>query len=189
MHPVKCLLRVRAMTIEQWNIVLSSIIAVLMVIYGIWLKYVIDQQLKAKDAAIQALEAGLKAKDSEISRLERDAAPAIVADYTTVRQYANSVTEQRIQLQGQLDTLSSEHQRHRSVAPAELLLSEVGGLQIASGLIVQALERFGSAVQPSPDSITKLVQDIVDVAKQIQHEIGSRIAKITGLVDAIKSSA
>jgi hypothetical protein len=39
--------------------VLSAIIAVLMIAYGVWLRSVINQQLKSKDSAIEALEAAL----------------------------------------------------------------------------------------------------------------------------------
>jgi hypothetical protein len=65
------------MTVEGWNIVLSSVTLVLVTGGGIWLKYVVDQQLKSKDSAIGALEATIKAKDAQIDGLEADSSPAI----------------------------------------------------------------------------------------------------------------
>jgi hypothetical protein len=52
---------------------------------GIWLKYVVDQQLKAKDTAIQALEAVVKSKEAEISVLSGNTAPAIAKDYAVMK--------------------------------------------------------------------------------------------------------
>jgi hypothetical protein len=55
------------MTIEAWNILLSSVILVLTTAGGLWLKYVVDQQSKSKDTAIQALEGVVKFKDAHIA--------------------------------------------------------------------------------------------------------------------------
>jgi cell division protein FtsB len=65
------------MTIQAWNIVLNAVVAVLIIGYGIWLRNIVTQQLKSKDAAIGALDAVIKVKEAEISALKSDTAPAI----------------------------------------------------------------------------------------------------------------
>jgi hypothetical protein len=56
------------MTIETYSILLNTIIAVLIVGYGVWLRNIFKHQIESKDATIEA-------KDAEISRLRADAAP------------------------------------------------------------------------------------------------------------------
>jgi len=50
------------MALEAWNIVAQAVNTGLLLVGGFWLKHVIDQQVKAKDAVIQL-------KEAEISRL------------------------------------------------------------------------------------------------------------------------
>ena len=69
------------MTLAGWNLVLNIVVGVLVIAYGIWLKHVIDQQLKSKDTAIAALEAVIKVKEAQISALKDDTAPAIASAY------------------------------------------------------------------------------------------------------------
>jgi len=87
------------MTIEAWNIVLSAVILVLLTGGGLWLKYVVDQQLKSKDTAIQALESVIKIKDAHVASLQGDTAPAIVKAYADMRRHANDATEEALRCQ------------------------------------------------------------------------------------------
>ena len=82
------------MTIEAWNILLSAAILALLTGGGLWLKYVVDQQLKFKDTAIEALEGVVKLKDAHIATLEDNTAPAIVEAYAKMRQHANIMTDE-----------------------------------------------------------------------------------------------
>lgn len=74
---------------------LNVAVTVLVVVYGIWLRNVIAQQLKSKDAALDALKAALTSKDAEIARLKAEAAPSIVQEYSTVKQYAMEMTAEK----------------------------------------------------------------------------------------------
>ena len=53
-----------AMTVQTWNMVISAAILGLLTGGGVWLKYVVEQQLKAKDVAIHALEAASRTRTS-----------------------------------------------------------------------------------------------------------------------------
>lgn len=108
------------MTIEGWNIVLSTAILVLMTCGGIWLKYVVDQQLKSKDSAIQALEGIVKLKDAQIAGLEGDVAPAIAKNYATMRDHAEHISQRCHALTQELANLSEKQKS--SDANRQLLL-------------------------------------------------------------------
>src|ERR1700741_3554337 len=77
---------------EMYSILLNTVVAVLVVGYGIWLRNVFKHQISAKDATIETFETALKAKDGEIARLTRDTAPAIAAAYDIMRKHADKMT-------------------------------------------------------------------------------------------------
>jgi mannose-1-phosphate guanylyltransferase len=83
------------MTIQAWNIVLTAVVAVLVVAYGVWLRNVVTQQLNA-------LEAVIKVKDAEISALKSDTAPAITKAYAEMREHADKMTADVLHLSEQL---------------------------------------------------------------------------------------
>lgn len=123
------------MDIAAWNIVLTALIAVLVTFYGIWLRYVIKQQLQSKDTAIQALEAVIKSKEAEISSLKSESAPAIAKAYSTMRQHANQMAEES-------QRLSEALKRARATIhtiPATKLLYESGGLLVAVRILEKHL--------------------------------------------------
>jgi hypothetical protein len=80
-----------AMTIEAWNILLSAVILVLMTGGGLWLKYVVEQQLKTKDTTIEALKGVVELKNAHIASLEGNTAPAIVKAYADMREHADQI--------------------------------------------------------------------------------------------------
>src|SRR2546428_1784189 len=93
----------------MWSLLLQIVIGVLIVGYGIWLRYIISQQLKTKDTVIQALEAVIKTKDAQISRLQADSAPAIAEAYDKMRKHADHMTEQVQSTTEQLRGLNAQH--------------------------------------------------------------------------------
>jgi hypothetical protein len=99
------------MTIEAWNIVLNAVVAVVLVVYGVWLKNIVNQQLKSKDTAIGALEAVIKIKDAEISALKADTAPAITKAYADMREHANQMTAEVQGLSEQLTKVVEDQKR------------------------------------------------------------------------------
>lgn len=61
---------------EICSIALNTVIGVLVIGYGIWLRKIFKRQIAAKDAVIQVLESALTTKNAEISRLHADTAIA-----------------------------------------------------------------------------------------------------------------
>jgi hypothetical protein len=173
------------MTIEQWNIVLSAVIGVLLVGYGVWLKYVFAQQLGSKDTAIQALEAALKAKDAEISRLQGDTAPAIAAAYSTMRKHANEVTEDSQRLAVQVKQLMRSQRRLDKKASADQLISECKGLFVATDIIDSEFKDIYQQTDSelgSPETLKAVVDGIVAAYQRMNNEIEHRIPSIEAII-------
>jgi predicted RNase H-like nuclease (RuvC/YqgF family) len=99
------------MTIQAWNIVLNAAIVVVLAACGLWLRNIVNQQLKSKDTAIAALEAVIKIKEAEISALKSDTAPAITKAYAEMREHANRMTAEVQHLSQQLMNAAVEQQR------------------------------------------------------------------------------
>jgi hypothetical protein len=82
-------------TIQGWEILLEAAILALMVVYGIYIRDLVNKQIAAKDSTIEMLRA-------QISALQANTAPAIVKDYATMRDYADKTTEEKNRLQEEL---------------------------------------------------------------------------------------
>ena len=95
------------MSIETANLIASAVQIALMIVFGLWVKHFIDQQIKSKDAAIQALETTIKSKDSEISRIEKDSTPAVATAYQQVRDFAAAVAQDANELRTKLRAAES----------------------------------------------------------------------------------
>jgi hypothetical protein len=131
-----------SMTIEAWNIVLSVVILVLLTSGGIWLKYVVDQQLKSKDTAIQALEGVVKLKDAQIASLEGNTAPAIVKAYADMRQYADQTTEDYQNVLTRYGEVTSKLHFSTQLVPAQTALHEAHGLNRASDILHKHIDEL-----------------------------------------------
>ena len=155
------------MTIETWNIVLNAVIAVGLVVYGIWLKYITDQQLKSKDATIQA-------KDAEIARLQAESAPTIAAKYKAMKEYADQITEESQRLTDQLNTFAAADARSKKYAPANKLVGESSGLLQSAKLIDEQAEllrqREHANASEVANALVKLFDRILDEAAEKQKQ-------------------
>ena len=123
------------MTIEAWNIILSAVILVLLTGGGIWLKYVVTQQLRSKDTVIQALEGVVKLKDAQIASLENNTAPAIVKAYADMRQHAIQTTEDYQDVVTRYEEVTSRMQLSAQLVPAQTALRTAYGLRMASDIL------------------------------------------------------
>ena len=85
--PVMMLESPRMTSVETYSIVLNTVIGVLIVGYGIWLRNIFKHQIEAKDATIEV-------KDAEISRLRGETAPAIADAYAKMRAHAEQMTHE-----------------------------------------------------------------------------------------------
>lgn len=172
------------MTIEAWNLVLNVTIGVLVTGYGIWLKSVIDQQLRSKDTAIQALEAALKSKDAEISVLRADTAPAITQAYTTMRQHANQVTEESLRLTEELNRSKAKAE----TAPLIRLLGEARGLLAGASIIEKNL---GTVIFPGKQAPEFSAETLIAFATAFlatQNAINAEVSTKTEKVKEMKAT-
>jgi hypothetical protein len=89
---------------------LNVVVSVLAVGYGLWLKKIVDQQLKMKDAVIGSLEAVIRTKEAEVSRPGGESAPAVATAYLTMKEFANP-------------TPTTREARHLQALPSSELLT------------------------------------------------------------------
>ena len=83
---------------EICSVVFQAVVTVLGVSGGLWLKHIVDQQVKAKDSTIETLEAVIKSKEAQISHLQADTAPAIAERYTKMRALADQIAADNAKL-------------------------------------------------------------------------------------------
>ena len=110
------------MNLQTYSILLNSVVGVLIVGYGIWLRNVVKHQIEAKDSTIQS-------KDAEISRLRGETAPAIAEAYAKMRAHADAMTAdvnrlQRLEMDAQHDRLRIEAETQ--VLAVQRLLTLIG---------------------------------------------------------------
>jgi hypothetical protein len=156
---------------------------------GIWLKYVVDQQLKAKDTAIQALEAVIKSKEAEISALSGNTAPAIAKDYAVMKQHANDVTEEKLRLSEHVNRLSAQLQSKAMTAPMRKLVDESQGILVAQEILDKNLGGLlfpepVNAPDPSVETMEAIVERFVRTMEQINEEASRRHAQVDAMLFA-----
>lgn len=177
------------MTIEVWNIVLSAAILAVLLLGGIWLKYVVDQQLKSKDTAIEALEGALKLKDAHIASLEGNTAPAIAKAYVDMKNHANLMTEESQELSKKLTEttvelakVTEEHQFEKELVLPKVIMGEIRGLIMASDYLQENVWNLvivdGNTLNPSfaQNEFQPLIERLVALNTQINREIRNRLA-------------
>jgi hypothetical protein len=164
-------------------------IAVLMVGYGVWLKYIVSQQLKSKDTAIEALEAIIKSKEAEVSALKSDTAPAVAKAYVDMRQYADHVTLESQRLSQQVHILIKQKEYSNQLAVADKLLNQSEGLIVATNLMEAHL---GALLFPSPpkppdisaDSLKAIIEAFMKTYRQTNQEINRRTEKGKEIIES-----
>ncbi|HKV94082.1 MAG TPA: hypothetical protein VJW20_16150 [Candidatus Angelobacter sp.] len=178
------------MSIAAWNIVLNAVVGVLIVGYGLWLKYVIDQQLKSKDTAIQALEAAIKTKDAEIAILKSDTAPAITQAYNTMRQHANQMTEESQRLSAKVSDATEQLEKIVKAIPISQAGFQAEAINKAIGILYENLGKviFGksgepSMPEPSPELFIAMVHGYLATFEKLNAEMDSLIGKGYGLAE------
>src|ERR1039457_5661679 len=130
------------MTIQEWNLLFNAGTFALMLVGGIWLKYVVDQQLRSKDTAMQALEAVIKSKDAQISALSGNTAPAIAQAYALMKTHADDMTEEQLRLSEELKKLTAQLRVKELTTPMRDLVFESSGVIIAQRILHDSIGTF-----------------------------------------------
>ena len=152
------------MNIEIANIVLTSTIVVLVMSYGVWLRNVVNQQVRTKDSTIEQLGAAIRANGAEISRLKADAAPAIAGAYMQLKEYSEKVTQE---LNAEVAKAKSTKGNPKELARA--LLERDLGFKMASNIWFEGFRRLQFNLRPRAVLTTEDYLDAMDmVSKESQ---------------------
>jgi hypothetical protein len=204
---IRLLSRRCPLTIAVFSILLNAIIAVLLVIYGIWFKYIVRHQLDSKDAAIQALQTAIAAKDAVIQQLEGEKAPAIAQNYKIMKEHANEITEMNMQLKVRMDKISADNaelkdmglklarwaKRKKDVGPMTKLRDEAKGLMIAYHMLIDAA--FPESVCESQPASTEqeairlyevIIESVHKAFDTLKLEIETRIKDVNRLMQEVE---
>lgn len=177
------------MTVAAWGILLNAIIAVLLVVYGIWFQYVVRHQLGSKDAAIQALQTAITAKDAVIEQMEGEKAPAVAQSYRVMREHAEEMSAEKIKLAEEVRSLSKLIEIKDEVIPIDKLLDEIDGLTIAVKLITASLGPSPARMVP-PSTVNEALNihfnTIVEVIRSIASEQDTRFQEAKALLAQAK---
>jgi predicted histidine transporter YuiF (NhaC family) len=168
------------------TLVLNAVIAVLLVGYGLWLRNIFTQQLSAKDTTIETLNAAVKLHEGEVAALKGDRAPAIAAEYKTMREHANQMTEEKQKLEDRVKNLTDSQRRGEAIRPVLKALSEMDGLMLAGKFLSDAL----IDLDKEPDTfIPSLIRGVSNVQEQITTQLESRKTTVNGFMDKIAAGA
>ncbi len=157
-----------ALTLPEWSVLINALIAALMVGYGFWIRAVVSQQLKLKDATIESLKA-------DISRLKEDAAPKIAKAYREMKEHAEEMTGEVAELQKKIQ---AQVERNEVVQ----LLAEASGLNLGERILIERLGRFLD-VKEKPPTQWELRQLISETSDAISEETHARLIKARKLLD------
>jgi septal ring factor EnvC (AmiA/AmiB activator) len=178
------------MTIEAWTLLFSAITSGLVLVGGVWLKHVVNQQLKSKDTTIETLNAAIKLHEAEIAALKNDRAPAIATEYKTMREHADRMTADKQALDEQIKKLTESQKEGEKVQQLIKAMSEIDGLTLASNLLTEAFDRYISGMKISPanrveqDSLLQdFMLDILDVVSGIGKEVETRNMDVKRVLD------
>ncbi|MGE5057586.1 MAG: hypothetical protein ACM3WP_25770 [Acidobacteriota bacterium] len=178
------------MTIEAWNIVLSSIVLGLVSGGGFWLKYVVDQQLKSKDTTIEALKGVVELKDAQISTLSGNTAPAIAQAYAAMKNHADQMTSEQIRLSQELDSLTVQLQRKELATPMRDLVSQTVGIMAAQRILHYTLGSFLFPDPPTPpaptaESMTKIINSYSEAFERMNEEVADRNRTVDAFLTSV----
>jgi hypothetical protein len=167
------------MTIEAWNIILSAIMLALMIGGGVWLKYVVDQQFKAKDTTIEALKGVVELKEAYISTLTGNTAPAIAQAYAVIKTHADAMTSEQLRLSEELKSLNIQLLLKEIVTPMRDLVNQTDGLMTAQRILHHALGSFLFPDPPTPpaptvESMVTIINSYNEAFEQMNEEVAQR---------------
>jgi phage shock protein A len=154
------------MTIQAWTLLFSAITSGLVLVGGIWLRYVVNQQLKSKDTTIETLNAAIKFHEAEIAALKGDCAPAIAAEHKIMKEFADQMAAQKQQLEDQVKTLTTSQKA--AVNSNDRFIGETEGMKKALRTIVM---KYIAITMRRP---TKLPEEMNEVFMNIFSEIKNR---------------
>ncbi len=117
--------------VETAILVSNAIMVGLMLGFGVWIRHIVNQQLRLKDTTIQS-------KDAEISRLKGETAPNIAKAYGEMVKHADKMTERFNQLQKELEEKAKGNEtRDRIMGMIDEQAGEASGLYHANQILIE----------------------------------------------------
>jgi hypothetical protein len=123
------------LTIQEWNLVASVIPTALLLVGGFWLRNLVNQQLKAKDATIESRDATIKLHEAEIASLKAVSVPALVAEHKGAFEHAEHMTAQKQRLEERVLELkemiaknTASEEEDAKLLPFETNVAETAGI-------------------------------------------------------------
>ena len=161
----------------------------LVLVGGIWLKYVVDQQLKLKDSEIGTLNTAIKLHESQIAALKAERAPAIAAEYKTMLEHAEKMTAEKQRLDELVKTLKESNKRDARLVRIEHNMAERDGLTIASSLLMAGIFNYAAGVDSTAaeeHSFGGFTVGMLDVLRKIDSEIEARHQEVRESLEEIQ---
>lgn len=124
------------MIIQAWALISTVITPPLIAGGGFWLRNLVNEQLKSKDATIESLNAAIKLHEAAITGLKGERAPAIAADYKAMLEHANQKTEENQRLKEQMKDLTEDQKKVMNSLALQSRVAEIDGLLLANDLML-----------------------------------------------------
>ncbi len=137
-----------------------------MIVFGLWIKHFVGQQINSKDASIQSLESVIKSKDAEISRLEKDTSPNVAAKYQQVKAFADEMAQNAIDLEKRLQAVESERKTLDTSVQKQVLTTRQDIMKQITGSFSKRFEEMMSQQKPFYGG-----QDLLNLLSEIIRDI------------------
>jgi len=149
---------------------------------GFYLSHFVNQQLKAKDATIETLNAANKLREAEIAALKSDRAPAIAADYKVMREHADKMTEDKRRLDERvaeltvnIEQLTSSRSQAMESWSLQAKVAESRGMLYAWHLLMGSINTYTEVVTartpPKEGLFANFYQRMYDVANEMESSV------------------
>jgi hypothetical protein len=178
------------MTLEVVNVFINAGILALLIGGGIWIKHIVDQQLKNKDTAIGALEAVVKVKEAQIVVLQSDTAPEIVEAYAKMRAHANQATKDNQELIAKYEGALASREAFDKLVPAQEAVSEAKGIMVGGSILNDIMGALlfpqgeMNVVLGTNDNMFSVIEAYLETNRRLTSE---SVKRTTGAGELLKS--
>jgi len=144
-----------------------------MIVFGLWIKHFVEQQIKSKDASIQSLESVIKAKDAEIAGLAKESSPVVVAKYQQIKIFADDMAQNSIDLQKRLEASEAERLTLTTSMENQLLQARRETLGVITSSFSRAFAQLRNSENPSYGGqdlmtvLTAVVGDVTELTRKL----------------------
>ncbi len=190
------------LTLPEWTFIFSAATTALLIVGGIWLKTVVDQQLRLKDSIIQGRDSIIQIKDAEIAVLKGDTAPAVAQKYTAMKNLADEMAKDNIRLAEEatahkknltetIEKLRTVLHRETEFSSARKLMNEYSILVFVQTMMREHIstvlfpdDATIHKPEPSMEWIAAIGQGYLEAYSRISEEAKNRERKVNEILKA-----